>query len=163
MTRTIPRLVVSKAAALVVVMASQFGPSPSVAGFREDYTEAVARCEAAGTRQELLEAAAAFEKLSRRPDAGALLPNTFYWQGECWWSLKEFQRALGCFERSLVYPLSNKEEPARFKVALCYARLGFMEAARWEITAFLRDFPSSPLAPRLRTELIGVESSLSGK
>jgi len=62
-------------------------------------------------------------------------------------------KALNCFEKVLILPQSNKEEAARYKVAVCYARLGWNEAARWELDRFIRDYPSSSLVTKAKNEL----------
>ncbi len=123
------------------------------ADFRQDYDHAYQTYKAATTPAEIRTAARTFQMLADRKDAGNLKVNSLYWLAECWYDLKEYLKALNCFERALLYPMSNKEEAARFKVAVCYARLEWNEAARWELSRFLRDYPSSQLAGRVRQEL----------
>src|SRR3972149_4363480 len=132
------------AAALLALLAA----APASADFRADYDAALASYQAAGSSADIAAAAARIEKLAARDDAGILRANVFYWLGECYWDLGQYQRALGNFERALLYPLNYKEEAARFKAALCQVKLGRKDAAVWELTGFLRDYPASNLAGR---------------
>lgn len=129
-------------------------PLLSLAGnFQADYDAAYKTYQAASDRDLKLKAAQLFEALTVRPDGGTLTPNAWYWLGECWYDLKDYPQALTCFERTLLYPQSNKEEAARFKVGMCYVRLGWSEAARWELSRFMRDYPRSDLLNIVRREL----------
>ncbi len=141
---------------LVVVLALCLLAETAFADFREDYNQAYQRYQAAGTRAEIKASAEAFLKLADRADAGALRSNSLYWAAECWYDLKDYARALNSFEKVLVLPKSNKEEAARYKVAVCYARLGWTEAAKWELNRFMRDYPSSSLVGKAKKELKGL-------
>lgn len=127
--------------------------SPLEAGFREAYDTVYKTYQEASKREQIIDVAKSFAKLSERKDAGILIANVYYWQGECYYDLKEYEHALSCFEKALLYPQSNKEEAARFKVAICNLTLGNKATAKWEFSRFLRDYPSSNLAPRVRKEL----------
>ncbi len=124
-----------------------------IASFPEEYNQAVKQFQSAKTRQDYELTAATFIHLAHRPDAGMLKANCIYWEGECWFALKDYLRALMTFERVLLIPKSNKEEDARYKVALCYARLNWVQTARWEFSRFMRDFPSSRHIKSIKIEL----------
>lgn len=125
----------------------------AVAGIGAEYNAAFQTYKSATTKAEIEQAAERFLVLADRKDADALKANALYWAAECWYDLKEWMKALNSFEKVLLIPGSSKEEAARFKVALCYARLGEVETAKWELNRFLRDFPSSSLVGRIRKEL----------
>ena len=127
--------------------------APLEADYRSDYDAALQAYQKATTRSQIETAAQRLGELAASPDAGSMRANALYWQGECYYDLKEYLKALACFECALLYPMSNKEEAARFKVAMVYAVLGWKETAQWEFSRFLRDFPASQLVPRARTEL----------
>ena len=126
---------------------------PVCAGFRDDYNSTYKAYQSAKTAAEYTRVAERFLKLSAREDAGLLRGNTFYWAAECWYAQKQYLHALNGFERVLLIPQSNKEEAARFKVAMCYGRLGWEKCAKWEMNRFLRDYPSSSLVKLIRKEL----------
>ncbi|MCF7809879.1 tetratricopeptide repeat protein [bacterium] len=127
--------------------------SRSFAGINAEYNQAYQDYQESKTKEEITRAAERFLELADRDDAGALKANALYWAAECWYDLKEWLKALNTFEKVLVIPGSNKEEAARFKVAVSNARLGNIESAKWELERFLRDFPSSTLVDRARQEL----------
>jgi TolA-binding protein len=131
--------------------------SNSFAGINAEYNQAYQDYQASKTREEITKAAERFLELADREDAGALKANALYWAAECWYDLKEWLKALNAFERVLVIPSSNKEEAARFKVAVSNARLGNIKSAKWEFERFLRDFPSSSLVERAKQELAELE------
>jgi len=123
------------------------------AGFQQDYDKAVESFRACKAPADYRKTAEMFGSLITRKDAGALLGNCLYWQAECWYGLKEFEKALNAFEKALLLPNSNKEEACRYKVAVCYAKLGWHDTARWELTRFLRDYPSGSLTSSAKREL----------
>ena len=113
------------------------------ADYLQDYNNAYHAYEAANTEAKLKAAAQRFETLAERSDAGDLQDNTLYWLGQCLMDLRSYLKALNTFERVLLIPNSNKEEDARFKVVICYARLGWNETAQWEFNRFAWDYPTS--------------------
>ncbi len=128
-------------------------PEVTAGAFAQDYDAAMAMYRVAKTKAEYEAAAQRFQALAERKDAGLYKVNALYWLAECWYDLKQYLRALNGFERVLLFPMSNKEADARFKVALCYARLGWVKGARWEFEQFLRDYPHSANASKARAEL----------
>ena len=128
------------------------------ASFKEDYDRAYKSFESAKSNAEITKVAESFRVLSERKDAGNLIANTHYWQGACWFRLGKYSRSLQKFEKALTYPLSYKEEAARYKVATCYQRLKEYKTAKWEYNRFLRDYPQSKLAGAVRNQLAKMES-----
>lgn len=129
-------------------------PQDADAGnFKADYDRAFSAYQSATTRADFEQAAKQFKTLAARKDAGGLRVNALYWQGECWYDIKQYVKALGCFDKILLQPNSAKEEDARYKVAVCYVRLGWKDAAKWELSRFMRDFPQSNLLAKARKEL----------
>lgn len=136
---------------ILITLASS--PQFLLAAFQEDYSTAYKAFENAKSDADKRVVADNFIELSKRSDAGPLKGNTLYWAAECWYSTKEYMKALSGFERVLLLPGSNKEEDARFKVAYCYMRLGWNDAAKWELQRFLKDFPSSRHVNRIQNAL----------
>jgi TolA-binding protein len=137
----------------VLCFALAIGTQAFGADFSADYNLTYQEYQAAKTGAQIETVADKFLKLADRDDSGALKANSIYWAAECYYDLKNYLKALNCFEKVLLLPQSNKEEAARYKVAVCYARLGWTEAARWELNRFVRDFPSSSLAGKAKNEL----------
>ncbi len=142
-------LPVALLAMLILLPVSDAAAGP----FKQNYDRAYKAYQAAKSEKDYTRVAGMFHELSKRNDAGILKANTFYWQGECCFRVKDFLQALQMFERVLVYPLSYKEEHARYKVAACYEKLNRKKQAEWEFSRFLRDYPNSSLAPTARKSL----------
>ncbi len=123
------------------------------ASFKQDYDKTYQTYEKAETNDQLRAVAQQFKALSERKDAGWLTANTFYWQGQCHYRVKEYIMALMLFERTLLIPESNKEEDARYKVAYCYIELNRKKEAIWELERFVRDFPNSKKISGVKKEL----------
>ncbi|MDP8229468.1 MAG: tetratricopeptide repeat protein [Candidatus Electryoneaceae bacterium] len=113
------------------------------ASFQQDYSKAYQTYENANTEAKLKAVAQQFEALTVRSDAGDRRYNALFWLGQCLMKMKRYLKALNTFERIFLIPNSNKDEDARFKVVICYARLGWNDTARWEINRFARDYPNS--------------------
>jgi len=138
---------------LLISLLQVLGADKAVAGIGAEYNDVYQNYKSATTKAEIEKAAQRFLALAERKDAGALKANSLYWAAECSYDLKEWLKALNGFEKVLLIPGSNKEEAARFKVAVCYARLGETGSAKWEFNRFLRDYPSSSLVQRVKKEL----------
>ena len=132
------------------------------AGFQADYDAALATFRSAKVQADYQKAASQFTTLAARSDAGTLKANTIFWLAECFYGMKDYTRALNTFERVMTIPKSNKEEDSRYKVAACYLRLNLREAARWELTRFLRDYPSSKKVDLVRKELNKLPAETAG-
>ncbi len=146
-----------------LIIASLISTTPAFSEFRADYDEALALFNGSTNNETKLQAATKkFEELSQRNDAGSYRANTFYWLGECLIKQQKYLMALNAFERALMIPNSNKEEHSRYKVAMCYVSLGWEDSAIWELSRFLRDFPSSGLVSPARRHLNELNSA-SGK
>ena len=137
----------------ILILGLLFISHSAIADFRTDYNQVYQEYQASKTRAEIETVAVKFLELADRDDAGSLKANTLYWAAECFYDVKNYLKALNCFEKVLVLPQSNKEEAARYKVAACYARLAWNKAAKWEFDRFIRDYPASPLVAKARTEL----------
>ncbi len=138
---------------IILTLGGFVAPRLSLASFQSDYDAALATFRAAKVQSDYQQAASMFVVLANKKEAGKLQANTIFWLAECYYGMKDYNRALNSFERVLLFPKSNKEEDSRYKVAVCYVKLGWLDSARWELTRFLRDFPSSTKADMVRKEL----------
>ncbi len=146
----------------LLITALFFHFSDALAGFNEDYEKAVKTFQSAKSSTDYQTAIRLFTALADRKEGGALHANCIYWLAESWYGLKDYVKALNGFEKVLLIPKSNKEEASRYKVGVCYVRLGWNDSARWELSRFLRDYPSSTLAGVTKRELEKLPAS-SGK
>lgn len=140
---------------LVVVLLCGTG-TDSRAAFKDDYDRAYAELKElqnSTERSQIIDVADTFHDLSKRRDAGILLANCYYWEGQCWFLLKEYNRALQVFEKVMTVPNNYKIRDGRFKVAQCYARLKNKKVAEWEFQRFKEEFPNSSHIQILEREL----------
>lgn len=79
-----------------------------------------------------------------------LADNAQYWIGECYYSLKNYQRAIIEFEKVFSFPNSNKNDDAQFKLGLCYAAIGNRVKAREEFQRLIDYFPKSEYVTRAK-------------
>jgi tol-pal system protein YbgF len=82
-----------------------------------------------------------------------LADNAQYWIAECYYSMKNYRRALSEFQKVFAYPKTNKGDAALFKIALCYRELGDPSQARTEFRALIRVYPKSEFLSRAQSEL----------
>lgn len=82
-----------------------------------------------------------------------LADNAQYWTGECYFSLKNYRKALSEFQKVFSYPKTNKGDAAQLKIALCYRELGDHANALAELRKLLRDYPRSEFRSRAQSEL----------
>ena len=84
-----------------------------------------------------------FQALLSRSKDDALADNAQYWIGECYYGMKDYNKALIEFEKVFTFPKSNKKDDAQLKIGLCYIRLDDKENAQRELTRLLSKFPDS--------------------
>jgi len=72
-----------------------------------------------------------------------LADNAQYWIGECFYSMKQYRRAIVEFEKVFAFKNSNKEDDAQFKLGLCYAALGERDKAIDEFQRLIDYYPQS--------------------
>jgi TolA-binding protein len=139
--------------AISLILVGLIPSGTAMAGFQQDYDKALKTFQNSKSPGDYQAAAKQFSALVERQDGGALHANCLYWLAECWYGLKDYVQALNGFEKALLFPKSNKEEASRYKVAVCYVRLGWKDSAKWELSRFLRDYPKSSLAGSVKREL----------
>ena len=73
----------------------------------------------------------------------SLSDNCQYWIGECYYSLKDFKKAIIEFEKVFTFINSNKDDDAQLKLGLCYINLRDKQRARSELNRLLTNYPNS--------------------
>ena len=84
-----------------------------------------------------------FRQLLGEDQYNELADNAQYWIGECFYSMKQYRRAIVEFEKVFTFKNSNKEDDAQFKLGLCYAALGEREKALDEFQRLIDYYPQS--------------------
>jgi len=111
--------------------------------YRERYLKALTLHQ----KNQHLEAIDIFRRLVNEDRTNELADNAQYWIGECYYSLKQSQRAVVEFEKVLSFPNSNKDDDAQFKIGLCYMALGNKTKANEQFQLLIERFPQSEFVP----------------
>jgi len=91
-----------------------------------------------------------FNQLIAEDKNHELADNAQYWIGECYYSLKQYQRAIIEFKKVFSFANTNKSDDAQFKLGLCYAALGDREKAIDEFQRLIDYFPQSEYVERAK-------------
>jgi tol-pal system protein YbgF len=98
------------------------------------------------------EASAAFAQFLTNFARSPLADNAQYWLAETFYVRREFEQALGEFQKVIDgYPASAKLPDALLKIGFCHDELGRPEPARTALLQVARDFPDTTAA-RLATQ-----------
>lgn len=83
-----------------------------------------------------------------------LAPNAQYWQGECYYGKKEYERAIEAFDRvKLAYPTSEKVPAALLKKGFAYLALKDRGRASSALRQVVDAYPKSPEAGKALDKL----------
>jgi TolA-binding protein len=90
-----------------------------------------------------------FQKLERDDPNGKYASNYKYWEGECYYALKQYDQALKAFRGvQAEYPKSTKAAASEFKIGECYERLDRPTAAKAAYERLIADNPNSEFRAR---------------
>lgn len=77
-----------------------------------------------------------------------LADNAQYWIGECYYSMKQYQRSINEFEKVFSFRNTNKDDDAQFKLGLCYLALDDREQALEHFQRLIDYYPQSEYVPK---------------
>ncbi len=84
-----------------------------------------------------------FTELVLSDPMNELADNAQYWLAECYYSQKNYKRAIIEFEKVFTFPGTDKDDDAQLKLGLCYQSMGDIDKARDEYQRLLDYFPGS--------------------
>ncbi|MFH1851727.1 MAG: tetratricopeptide repeat protein [Candidatus Neomarinimicrobiota bacterium] len=84
-----------------------------------------------------------FSELVLKDPTNELADNSQYWLAECYYSSKNFKRAVIEFEKVFSFTGTDKDDDAQLKLGLAYQSMGNTAKAREEYTRLLDYFPNS--------------------
>ncbi len=82
-----------------------------------------------------------------------LADNSQYWLGECYYSLKNYKRAILEFEKVMQFSKSDKQDDSKLKLGICFMKIGNNQRARAEFKDLLELFPNSEYSQRAQQYL----------
>ncbi len=94
-----------------------------------------------------------FTELVLSDPMNELADNAQYWLAECYYSQKNYKRAIIEFEKVFTFPGTDKDDDAQLKLGLCYQSMGDLEKARDEYQRLLDYFPGSEYFEKARETL----------
>ena len=86
----------------------------------------------------------------------SLRDNCMYWIGECKFALKEYDGAIGYFQKVLPFEKSEKKDESQLMIARSYAKMGKKEQAKIEYQKLIDGFPASPFLEQAKVQMTGL-------
>jgi len=111
----------------------------STGSYRDRYRQALTFYQNAQNKESI----ELFRQLLSEDKKNELADNAQYWIGECYYSMKQYRRAIVEFEKVFAFKNTNKDDDAQFKLGLCYAALGEREKAIDEFQRLIDYYPQS--------------------
>ena len=124
-------------------------PRFNSAEYKKTYMESLGHFQ----NQNFREAIAGFEKLVSSDATNDLADNSQYWLAECFYSQKDFKRAIIEFEKVFTYAGTDKDDDAQLKIGLSYQSIGNINKAREEFQRLVDYFPGSEFYPKAKDAL----------
>ena len=124
-------------------------PQFNAAQYKETYMQSLGYFQ----NQNYTRAIAGFEELVKSDATNDLADNSQYWLAECYYSQKDFKRAIGEFEKVFTYAGTDKDDDAQLKIGLSHQSIGNVEKAREEFQRFIDYFPGSEYYPKAKEAL----------
>lgn len=94
-----------------------------------------------------------FSKLVISDPQNDLADNSQYWLAECYYSQKNYKRAIIEFEKVFTFAGTDKDDDAQLKLGLAYQSMGNLEKSREEFQRLVDYFPGSEFYDRSKEAL----------
>ena len=124
-------------------------PKYNAAQYKQTYMTSLGHFQ----NQEFDDAIVGFKELVSSDATNDLADNSQYWLAECYYSQKEFKRAIAEFEKVFTYSGTDKDDDAQLKIGLSYQSMGNVNKAREEFQRMIDYFPGSEYYPKAKDAL----------
>jgi len=124
-------------------------PKFNAAQYKQTYMKSLGHFQ----NQEFDDAIDGFTELVSSDATNDLADNSQYWLAECYYSQKEFKRAIAEFEKVFTYSGTDKDDDAQLKIGLSYQSMGNVNKAREEFQRMIDYFPGSEYYPKAKDAL----------
>ena len=124
-------------------------PQFNAAKYKKHYMKSLGHFQ----NQEYDNAIAGFSELVSSDATNDLADNCQYWLAECYYSKKDFKRAIGEFKKVFNYAGTDKDDDAQLKLGLSYQSMGSIEKAKEEFQRLIDYFPGSEYYPKAKDAL----------
>ena len=82
-----------------------------------------------------------------------LADNSQYWLAECYYTIKNYKRAVIEFEKVFSFSGTDKDDDAQLKLGHCHRSMGNIKKAKEEYQRLLDYFPGSEFYEKARNSL----------
>ena len=124
-------------------------PQFNAAQYKETYMKSLGHFQ----NQNFKSAISGFVELVKSDATNDLADNSQYWLAECYYSQKDFKRAIAEFEKVFTYAGTDKDDDAQLKIGLSYQSIGNIDKAKEEFQRFIDYFPGSEYYPKAKEAL----------
>jgi len=124
-------------------------PQFNAAKYKKHYMKSLGHFQ----NQEYDSAIKGFSELVTSDATNGLADNCQYWLAECYYSKKDFKRAIGEFTKVFNYAGTDKDDDAQLKLGLAYQSMGSIEKAKEEFQRLIDYFPGSEYYPKAKDSL----------
>tara|TARA_B100000470_G_scaffold206873_1_gene182565 strand:- start:505 stop:1329 length:825 start_codon:yes stop_codon:yes gene_type:complete len=124
-------------------------PQFNAAKYKKHYMKGLGHFQ----NQEYDSAIKGFSELVTSDATNDLADNCQYWLAECYYSKKDFKRAIGEFTKVFNYAGTDKDDDAQLKLGLAYQSMGSIEKAKEEFQRLIDYFPGSEYYPKAKDAL----------
>tara|TARA_B100000287_G_C20664446_1_gene791289 strand:+ start:1300 stop:2124 length:825 start_codon:yes stop_codon:yes gene_type:complete len=124
-------------------------PQFNAAKYKKHYMKSLGHFQ----NQEYDNAIIGFSELVASDATNDLADNCQYWLAECYYSKKDFKRAIGEFMKVFNYAGTDKDDDAQLKLGLSYQSMGSIEKAKEEFQRLIDYFPGSEYYPKAKDAL----------
>ena len=124
-------------------------PKFNAAKYKQTYMESLGYFQ----NEEYDDAIVGFKDLVSSDATNELADNSQYWLAECYYSKKNFKRAIGEFEKVFNFAGTDKDDDAQLKLGLAYQSMGNIEKSREEFQRLIDYFPGSEYYPKAKEAL----------
>ncbi len=124
-------------------------PEYNAAQYKQAYMESLTNFQ----NQEFDKAIDGFRDLVQSDPRNELADNSQYWLAECFYSQKDFKRAINEFAKVFTYAGTDKNDDAQLKIGLSYQSMGNVPKAREEFQRMIDYFPGSEYYPKAKEAL----------
>ena len=124
-------------------------PEYNAAQYKQAYMTSLSHFQ----NEEFKEAIDGFRDLVQSDATNELADNSQYWLAECYYSQKNYKRAIVEFAKVFTYAGTDKNDDAQLKIGLSYQNMQNIVKAREEFQRMIDYFPGSEYYPKAKEAL----------
>ncbi|SME94379.1 tol-pal system protein YbgF [Desulfovibrio gilichinskyi] len=145
---------VSQATGLAAVLETPAKKETSIDPAQALYDKALESFKA----REYKKAIADWSEFSKTFPTNELVPNSLFWEGECYYQLNDYPNAALKYQVVIAkYPKNNKYKSAMLKQGICLIKLGKTKSGKYILEDLIKKAPSSAEAKRAKEVISSIK------